>query len=97
MQEGGVRRCARKGVWLCVSGVCVLSLVQGGGLAVCQGGLAVCQGGVWLVLSRGGAGCVPEGRGGVESCVGGSGCVPGEGGSGCVPQLLAMDLVNRQY
>ena len=81
---------------MCARGVCVKSCA-GGGLAVCQGGLAVCQGGVWLVLSRGGAGCVPEGRGGVESCVGGSGCVPGEGGSGCVPQLLAMDLVNRQY
>ena len=97
MQEGGVRRCARKGVWLCVSGVCVLSLVQGGALAVCQGGLAVCQGGVWLVLSRGGAVCVPEGRGGVESCVGWVWLCARGGGSGCVPQLLAMDLVNRQY
>ena len=54
-------------------------------------------GGILAGLEQGGAGCVPEGRGGVESCVGGSGCVPGEGGSGCVPQLLAMDLVNRQY
>ena len=61
------------------------------------GGSCCVPGGILAGLEQGGAGCVPEGRGGVESCVGGSGCVPGEGGSGCVPQLLAMDLVNRQY
>ena len=44
MQEGGVRRCARKGVWLCVSGVCVLSLVQGGGLLYARGVLLCARG-----------------------------------------------------
>ena len=48
------------GVWLCDRGG--LAVARGGCLAVCQGDVWLCaRGEVWLVLCRGGSGCVPGG------------------------------------